>query len=693
MNVTKIFGCKVFDDAVMRARLPKSVYESLKRTRKEGTPLDENVAHVVAGAMKDWAVEMGATHYTHWFQPMTNITAGKHDAFLTPTDDGRVILEFSGKSLVKGEPDASSFPSGGLRATFEARGYTAWDPTSPAFVKDGTLYIPTAFCSYTGEALDTKTPLLQSMDVVSDKAIAVLRLLGVSDVKRVMATVGAEQEYFLIDRALYERRLDLKLCGRTLFGARPPKGQELDDHYFGRIRLRVSKYMHDLDEELWSLGVTSKTKHNEVAPAQHELAPVFESANVACDHNQLIMETCKTVAKKNGLACLLHEKPFHYINGSGKHNNWSLSTDTGKNLLSPGKNPGENDVFLVFLSAVLEAVDEYGDLLRLSAASAGNDHRLGGFEAPPAIVSVFLGEQLTTMLQSIASGVNPDTVSRLVLHTAAAALPDLPQDDSDRNRTSPFAFTGNKFEFRMVGASQSIAYANIFLNTAVADVLDRYAQRLQSASDIHEEVRRIVHDVVADHSRIIYNGNNYTEEWVERAKKRGLPVLNTTCDAIPALISDKNVALFERHHIFSRAECFSRHDIMLENYIHVLSIEATTMVDMARRSILPACIRFAAEMAKDASLIKEAGGMPAPVSDIVRDLSSLIGKIKAGISALEELNANAGEEKSLYQTARYYCDMVVPAMNQLRECCDRAETMVAEDAWPLPTYTDLIYRV
>lgn len=582
-DLNKLFGSRVFGDAAMREYLSREVYEGLKHTQNSGQPLDPAMAKAVASGMMNWALSLGATHYTHWFQPLSNISAGKHDAFIEPTGNGEIVLDFSPKALVRGEPDASSFPSGGLRATFEARGYTAWDPTSPAFVKDGTLYIPTAFCAYTGEALDQKTPLLRSMEALNHAAVRLLRLLGNTTSKCVIPTVGAEQEYFLIDRGLYEQRLDLKICGRTLLGAKPPKGQELDDHYCGRIRLRVAEFMNKLDEELWALGVPSKTKHNEVAPTQHEMAPVYDQANVACDHNQLTMETMRSVAKKLGLACLLHEKPFNGINGSGKHNNYSLATDDGINLLSPSKDPIKNRQFLLLLAAFLQAVDEHADLLRASAASAGNDHRLGGFEAPPAIISIFLGESLTQSLLDAAEGAVLGKAQRELLRTGVSALPELVKDDSDRNRTSPFAFTGNKFEFRMVGSAQSIALTNVVLNTALADVFTQFANRLEQSEDRDSEIGSIIADTVSRHGRIIFNGNNYAEAWVEEAKRRGLPILETAVEAFDRLILPENIALFERYGVFTPAECQSRHEILLENYGKIISIEAATMIEMVRQ--------------------------------------------------------------------------------------------------------------
>ena len=693
MDIIEIFGSKVFGETEMRQRLPKRVYDSLKHTNREGAPLDPAIAEVVAGAMKDWAVENGATHYTHWFQPMTNITAGKHDSFLTPTNDGSIILEFSGKSLVVGEPDASSFPNGGLRNTFEARGYTAWDPTSPAFIRDHTLYIPTAFCAYTGEALDMKTPLLRSMQTLSAEALRILHLFGNNTSHRVIPTVGAEQEYFLVDRNLYEKRLDLKICGRTLFGAKPPKGQELDDHYCGRIRLRVAEFMEKLDKELWSLGVTSKTKHNEAAPAQHELAPVFASANIACDHNHLTMEMMRITAKKLGLACLLHEKPFAGVNGSGKHNNWSLSTDDGLNLLDPGKTPWENVQFLTFLCAVITAVHEYSDLLRLSATSAGNDHRLGGYEAPPAIISIFLGEQLTHILTDIANGKDVDVPAAVSLQMGVETLPNLNRDESDRNRTSPFAFTGNKFEFRMVGSSQSIALANVMLNAAVADVLHNYADRLAQSDDFDTELKAIISDTVRDHSAIIFNGNNYSAEWVKEAKRRGLPNLANTVDAIEAMIDCKNINLFERTGIFSESECRSRYDIMLENYCKVVSIEAATMLEMAKRQIFPACVKYAGDIATSFNAMNAAGLGAASVKKHVALLDELIGDIQNHICALEDAYAYAQGIACHKDHAVAMRNCVLPAMDTLRASCDRMETIVDYDCWPMPTYTDLLHRV
>ncbi|HIZ56553.1 MAG TPA: glutamine synthetase III [Firmicutes bacterium] len=691
-DFSKTFGCKVFNDTVMRQWLPKNIYISLKRSISEGEPLQPHIADVVAEAMKNWASELGATHYTHWFQPMNNITAGKHDSFVTPQGDGTAVVDFSGKELIKGEPDASSFPNGGLRNTFEARGYTAWDCTSPAFVRDHTLYIPTAFCSYTGEALDGKTPLLRSMDAISGQALRILRIFGNTSSKRVIATVGAEQEYFLIDRAQYEKRLDLKITGRTLFGANPSKGQQMDDHYCGRIRLRVADFMRQLDQELWELGVPSKTKHNEVAPAQHELAPVFESANTAIDHNQLTMELMRIVAKRNNLACLLHEKPFESVNGSGKHNNWSLATDDGYNLLDPGKTPYENMQFLVFLSAVIDAVDNYGDLLRMTAASAGNDHRLGANEAPPAIISIFLGEHLTSILEEIATGSEHAENLTRVLETGVATLPRLNRDDSDRNRTSPFAFTGNKFEFRMVGSSASISQTNFVLNAIVADTLSRFADRLQNAADFDNEVRKIVADTMKEHGRIIFNGNNYSDEWVQEAARRGLPNLSNTVDAITALREQKNIDVLVRQNILSESECHSRYEIRLENYSKTIDIEAHTMLEMLHRQILPAIIRFAGDTAASYNNLKTAGFENSAVQHLLWVLSENIIRIQKAATALKKALQEVDCTDILAQ-AQYYRDQVTNKMAVLRKAVDETEEFVSSDYWPMPTYTDLLHRV
>lgn len=687
------FGRNVFHDAVMREKLSRSTYQSLRRSIDEGAPLEPDVAEVVASAMKDWAVEQGASHFTHWFQPMTTFTAGKHDSFLAPTKDGRGILEFSGKELIVGEPDASSFPNGGLRSTFEARGYTSWDCTSPAFVREGTLYIPTAFYSYTGEALDTKTPLLRSNQAVNREALRVLRAFGNKTATRVSPTVGAEQEYFLIDREKYEQRLDLKLCGRTLFGAKPPKGQEMEDHYCGRIRLRVRQFMRDLDDALWELGVPAKTEHNEAAPAQHELAPVFEAVNVACDHNQLIMEVMREVAKKNGLACLLHEKPFQGVNGSGKHNNWSLSTNDGQNLLDPGKTPYENLQFLVFLSAVITGVDNYADLLRMSAATAGNDFRLGGHEAPPGIISIFLGEQLWSILEHIAHGDTLSETPSCVLETGVATLPRLPKDGSDRNRTSPFAFTGNKFEFRMVGSSAPVAMSSYVLNTIVADALREFADRLEECSDFDAEIQRIVKDTVEKHGRIVFNGNNYTDEWVTEAARRGLPNLNNTVDAIGAMVAEKNLALMERHGVMSRTECQSRYEIMLENYCKIVNIEGAAMAEMARRQILPAAVGFAGKTAEAYTHLSQVGIQNASVLSLAKQLSGLITEVTASTGKLEVALARCEEIVDLSENARMHRDEVRVVMSELRQEVDQMERLISAEDWPIPTYTDLLYRV
>lgn len=689
----KDFGCMVFGDREMQERLPGEVYESLKESIDNGSSLDPSIADAVAAAMKDWAIEKGATHFTHWFQPMTNFTAGKHDSFLSPEGNGRVTTHFSGRELIKGEPDASSFPSGGLRNTFEARGYTTWDCTSPAFVRDGTLYIPTAFCSYTGEALDTKTPLLRSMSAINVQALRFLRLFGNTTSRRVNATVGAEQEYFLIDREMYEKRLDLKICGRTLFGARPPKGQEMDDHYFGRIRLRVSDFMHQLDEELWKLGVASKTKHNEAAPAQHELAPIFDTVNIATDHNQLTMEMLRIIAKKNGLACLLHEKPFANVNGSGKHNNWSLSTDDGLNLLDPGKTPYESMQFLTILCAVIAAVDRHADLLRMSAAVAGNDHRLGGSEAPPAIISIFLGEQLTSVLRRIAAGCNPEENACGELFTDVATLPTLKRDESDRNRTSPFAFTGNKFEFRMVGSSASIACANSMLNAIVAESLDEICTRLESAPNFDEEVHAIIADTMREHGRIIYNGNNYTSDWVSLAKERGLPNLSNTVDAASAIVKKRNIATLEKYHIMTEIECESRYEIMLENYAKIVTIEANTMLEMVRRQILPAVIRFSGECAESYQHLKNTGFDNNGVRQLCRKLSACLGKISDAADELQTAVEHSHTVSSIVDYAVYCRDNIHRQMDLLRLAVDEAEEFVSAELWPMPVYTDLLYRV
>ncbi len=694
LAVKEIFGCNVFNETVMQERLPKSIFKSLKKTMAEGTELKPEVAEVVASAMKDWAIEKGATHYTHWFQPMTGITAEKHDAFIAPAADGKIVMEFSGKELIKGEPDASSFPSGGLRATFEARGYTTWDPTSYAFVKDGTLCIPTAFCSYGGEVLDKKTPLLRSMEAINVQAIRVLKLFG-KTVTRVNTTVGPEQEYFLVDKEMYKKRKDLILTGRTLFGAKPAKGQELEDHYFGNIKQRVSDYMKELDAELWKLGILAKTKHNEVAPAQHELAPIFSTTNIATDHNQLTMELMKKIADKHGLVCLLHEKPFAGVNGSGKHNNWSISTNQGENLLEPGKSPKDNTQFLLFLSAVVKAVDEYAELLRVSAAAAGNDHRLGANEAPPAIISMFLGDELTYILEAIEKGEEAQASVKAFLETGVAALPKLPKDATDRNRTSPFAFTGNKFEFRMLGSSASIAGANIVLNTAVAEVLAEFADRLEKAEDFGKEVAAIVKETVAKHKRIIFNGNNYSDAWVEEAARRGLPNLKSSVEAFPKFALEKSVALFEKHGIFSKAEIESRCEIMLEGYAKTINIEALTMLEMAKKEILPAVLSYNKEVFKTLKFKKELDlnmsveKEQAYAIKLSNLTESLIGKIEE----LDNILLETKNYSEIEELAKFYREYVFEAMQTLRGVADELETIVSAANWPFPTYVDLLFYV
>ena len=694
INVPDIFASMVFNDDVMRERLPKDVYKSLRKTIDNGKDLDITVANAVANAMKDWAIEKGATHYTHWFQPMTGITAEKHDSFISPTADGRIIMEFSGKELIKGEPDASSFPSGGLRATFEARGYTAWDPTSYAFIKDHSLYIPTAFCSYGGEVLDKKTPLLRSMEALSAQAVRILRLFGDSTTKRVITTVGPEQEYFLVDKKLYDERPDLIYTGRTLFGARAPKGQELEDHYFGAIKPRIAAFMQELDEELWKLGVLAKTKHNEVAPAQHELAPIFSTTNVATDHNQLTMETMKNVALRHGLVCLLHEKPFAGVNGSGKHNNWSISTDTGKNLLEPGKLPQENAQFLLFLAAVIKGVDEYQDLLRISVASAGNDHRLGANEAPPAIISIFVGEELEAIIESIASGADYIAPAKTRMELGVDILPTFSKDTTDRNRTSPFAFTGNKFEFRMPGSAMSIADANIVLNTAVAKELKGYADELENAEDFDTAVIKLVKRTIRDHKRIIFNGNGYSREWEQEAEKRGLCNLKSTVDALPCVLERKNIELFEEFGIFSEAEVRARYEVSLENYTKALHIEALTMLDMAKKQIVPAVAAYMGDLA-DTACSKKA--LSSALS--TRAEETLLAKLSAGadmlVEKIDELQAavdGASRGDSL-QEAACYKDRVLPKMAELRAVADALELATGKDYWPFPTYADLLFGV
>lgn len=693
-SVPGIFGSLVFNDDIMQQRLPKDIYKSLRKTLDSGKDLDITVANAVANAMKDWAIEKGATHYTHWFQPMTGVTAEKHDSFISPTADGRIIMEFSGKELIKGEPDASSFPSGGLRATFEARGYTAWDPTSYAFIKDGSLYIPTAFCSYGGEVLDKKTPLLRSMEALNVQALRVLRLFGDTATKRVLTTVGAEQEYFLIDRDLYDKRNDLLFCGRTLFGAKPPKGNELDDHYFGAIKPRIAAFMKDVDEELWKLGVLAKTKHNEAAPAQHELAPIFTTTNLATDHNQLTMEVMKNVARRHNLVCLLHEKPFAGVSGSGKHNNWALATDAGKNLLNPGKNPQENAQFLLFLCAVIKAVDEYPDLLRVSAASAGNDHRLGALEAPPAVISISLGDELTGVLDAIEGGTLYEGQGKAEMEIGVHVLPNLPRDTTDRNRTSPFAFTGNKFEFRMLGSAISIACANIMLNTAVTEELKQFADELEIAEDFKAALNKLIKRVYKNHKRIIFNGDGYSAEWLTEAAKRGLPNLVTTVDALPEYIAEKNLKLFAKHKIYTPVEMHSRYEIILGNYVKSINIEALTMLQMAKRDIIPAVGSYTKDLAEAVALKLQLKMPCMGESGHLEKLSALLDLTYERVTALEEAVAGAKEScRDVLESAAYYRDSVLSAMEALRAAVDQMEEIVASKYWPYPNYGDLMFKV
>ncbi len=695
-SVPELFGSAVFNDDVMMERLPKDVYRSLRKTIDEGKDLDLTVANAVATAMKDWAVELGATHYTHWFQPLNGITAEKHDSFISPTSDGRVIMQFSGKELIKGEPDASSFPSGGLRATFEARGYTAWDPTSYAFVKGGSLYIPTAFCSYSGEVLDKKTPLLRSMEALSTQAVRMLRLLGDDKTQQVITTVGPEQEYFLIDKELYKKRRDLMFTGRTLFGARAPKGQELEDHYYGAIKPRVAEFMRDLDRELWKLGILAKTKHNEVAPAQHELAPIFSTTNTATDHNQLTMEVMRNVAGRHGLVCLLHEKPFAGVNGSGKHNNWSLQTDTGKNLLDPGKRPWENLPFLLILAAVIKGVDEYQDLLRISVASAGNDHRLGANEAPPAIISMFLGDDLTALLTDIESGKPCGNVSEKKLQTGVRVLPDLNMDNTDRNRTSPFAFTGNKFEFRSLGSAISIACPNIMLNTIVAEELRQFTEALSGQTDMPAAVNALVRHVVSEHKRIIFNGDGYSEQWVQEARRRGLLNLRTTVDALPRYLDQKNVELFRRHRIYTEAEMEARYETIMEEYVKTLNIESLTMTSMVLQEVIPAVSGYVSSLAGAVAskrIILE--GLPCTAeSRLIEKLSELLDRAYTQVEELgDDLCDPHTKSENILTAATHYRDTVIPAMERLRATVDELEQHVAREFWPYPTYADLMFSI
>ena len=699
INVAEIFGENVFNDTVMQERLPKKIYKELRRTIEEGKELDIATADVIAHEMKEWAIEKGATHYTHWFQPLTGVTAEKHDSFISaPMANGKVLMSFSGKELIKGEPDASSFPSGGLRATFEARGYTAWDPTSPAFVKKDEngciLYVPTAFCSYTGEALDQKTPLLRSMEAINKQALRFLRLFGNTTSKRVKPSVGIEQEYFLVDRQKYLKRKDLVFTGRTLFGAMPPKGQELDDHYFGSIRARIAAFMKEVNEELWRLGVTAKTQHNEVAPAQHELAPIYVECNVAVDHNQLIMETLKKVAERQGLHCLLHEKPFAGVNGSGKHDNWSLTTDDGKNLLDPGKTPHENIQFLLMLLCVLRAVDRHADLLRESAADPGNDHRLGSSEAPPAIISVFLGEQLEDVLeQLVISGNATHSIKGGKLQTGVKALPGLNKDATDRNRTSPFAFTGNKFEFRMLGSRDSAAAPNIVLNTIVAEALCDACDILEQAEDFEQAVHDLIKEYATEHQKIVFNGNGYSEEWVKEAERRGLPNLPSTIDAIPALVADKNVEMFEKFHVFTRAELDSRAEIKYEAYAKAVNIEARTMIDIASKHIIPAVIRGTKMLAETVNAVVQAGADADVQRELLTEISSLLKETKNALTTLEKVTQEAASKEEGKVQAEYFHEYVVPAMDALRVPVDKLEMIVDKEIWPMPSYGDLIFEV
>jgi glutamine synthetase len=688
MSITEIFGENVFNLSVMRKRLPKDTFQSVQNTIREGTALDAGVAEIVAAAMKDWAVEKGATHYTHWFQPMTGVTAEKHDSFIAPAEDGNIILEFSGKNLVRGEPDASSFPSGGLRATFEARGYTAWDPTSYAFVKDGSLCIPTAFYSYTGEALDRKTPLLRSMEAVNKQALRVLKHFG-SDATRVISYVGPEQEYFIVDEKLYHKRKDLMMTGRTLFGAPPAKGQEMDDHYFGQIKTRISTYMKDLDEELWKLGVMATTKHNEVAPSQHELAPIFSTMNIACDHNQLTMEVMKKLARKHGLVCLLHEKPYEGVNGSGKHNNWSIGTNTGENLFKPGKKPIENKQFLIFLAAVIKAVDDYASMLRVAVATAGNDHRLGANEAPPAIVSIFLGKELDDVIAALKEGKTSVDETRSKISAGVEAVPLIKKDSTDRNRTSPFAFTGNRFEFRMPGSAQSIAGVNTAINTALAATLSVIADELDSG----KQALDIIVDIFNKHDRVIFNGNGYSKEWVEEAERRGLPHLKSTVDAIPMLLDERNVKAYSDMNVLSHVELESRYEILLEEYSKTVNIEMLTSLEMAKQEILPACIKYVNRLAEGIA-VKESIGIKVPAEKkSAAKMAELTEELSERIAALDEAKSSIPSDDDVLHHAKYYQDIILPAMNEMRKIADTLETVVAKEYWPFPTYEDLMYRV
>ena len=696
-EIPTLYGSLVFNDKVMRNKLPKDMYKALRKTIENGTHLELDVANSVAVAMKEWAVENGATHYTHWFQPMTGFTAEKHDSFITPVGDGEVIMDFSGKELVKGEPDASSFPSGGLRATFEARGYTAWDPTSPAFIKDGTLYIPTAFCSYSGEALDKKTPLLRSMETLNTEAVKMLKLLGNETVTSVSTTIGPEQEYFLVDKDLYKKRKDLVFCGRTLFGAPAPKGQEMEDHYFGSLKPKVAAYMHDLDVELWKLGIPAKTKHNEVAPAQHELAPIFDTANVAVDHNQLTMEIMKKVADKHGLVCLLHEKPFEGINGSGKHNNWSLVTSDGDNLLNPGSTPAQNIQFLVFLMAVIKAVDEYADLMRVSATSAGNDHRLGGNEAPPAIVSIFLGDELTAVLESIENDTFFGKQKKVQLDIGAHVLPHFVKDTTDRNRTSPFAFTGNKFEFRMLGSAASVANPNVVLNTAVAEALAQFYTELEGTKpeDMEQAVHELIKRAIRKHKKVIFNGNGYTDEWVAEAEKRGLYNLPSTPDCLPQLLADKNVELFTKHHVFTKEELASRYEIKLENYVKTIGIEARTLAEMITKDFLPAVSTYAAEVSKNAAAKKSfmAAADTASEEALVEKLSTAYTALTAEVTELKTLIDTSFALEDTQKCAEAFHDQVLAKMEDIRTIASDIEALIPDSILSYPTYDQLLFSL
>ena len=694
-KISELFGTKVFNDPVMKKYLPEDVYLSLKSTASRGEKLDAAIADAVAEGMKNWAVSLGATHFTHWFQPMTGTTAEKHDAFIEPVGDSEVILSFSGKNLVSGEADASSFPSGGLRATFEARGYSAWDPTSYAFIKDNTLCIPTAFCSYRGESLDKKTPLLRSQEALDREGRRILNLFGMTDVKRVLANVGAEQEYFLIDDVVWSARPDLVFCGRTLFGAMPPKGQEMDDHYYGQIKPRVLAFMAELDEELWKLGILAKTEHNEVAPAQHELAPIYSTANIATDHNQLTMEMMKKIAARHGLACLLHEKPFQGVSGSGKHNNWSLSTDTGLNLLKPGKTPSQNALFLLLLTAIIKAVDENQDLLRISVSSAGNDHRLGGHEAPPGVLSIFLGSELESILEDIMAGANPEDRPRTKLNIGASVLPELRCDSTDRNRTSPFAFTGNKFEFRMPGSSCSIACPNMIMNTIVAEALSQFADALEGSRDFQSDLNKLIHDTLLAHRRILFSGNNYSEEWREEAHRRGLLEFSDTVDVMPHYTDEKNVRMFEKHRVLSGTEIASRQEVLLENYAKTLNVEALTMIDLTEREIIPAVLSYQSELLKEYNRKKESGlALSAkPEEELLQKIAAYTEKAYDSVKTLKENVEKSKEITETLPAAKFARNTLFENMATLREAVDTLETLVASDFWPFPSYAEMLYSV